>query len=79
MIRDSRHQVIRKQVGLACALALGLFSFAQRPPVRSPGLLPAGKRIDTVICSADPSQSYAIYIPSMGRRGCLALYRRIFR
>jgi pimeloyl-ACP methyl ester carboxylesterase len=30
-----------------------------------------GKVIDTVICKADPTQSYALYIPARGNRGAL--------
>src|SRR6266404_2597304 len=56
-----------KPILLLCILLSGLSAAAAYPT----DLYEAGKVIDSVICKADPAQSYALYIPSKGNATAL--------
>jgi len=52
-----------------CILLLGLSAAVAHPT----GQYEAGKVIDSVICKADPTQSYALYVPSKGNGNALPI------
>ena len=43
-----------------------LFGESSGPPATPPAPLPVGQVIESVVCRHDPTQSYALYLPSNG-------------